>query len=114
VVRGTLRREEGKVVLHVLLTDTRTQADVGDREFRYAPGELRYAGQATAGMVTATLRLPPLPAGPMKPAAEQDYAAGLAYTRRNSTIDRALPLLERAVEADRDSPLTWAGLAEAR
>ena len=112
VVRGTLGREEGRVTVHVFLTDTRTLADTADREFQYAPGELRYAAQAVAGVVTSTLRLPPLPAAPMKPAAVQDYTAGLAYTRRNSTIDRALPLLERALEADPDSALTWAGFAE--
>lgn len=50
----------------------------------------------------------------MNAAAKKDYEAGLAYTRRNSTVDKALPLLERAVAADPDSPLTWAGLAEAQ
>jgi eukaryotic-like serine/threonine-protein kinase len=114
VVRGALRSEEGGVVLHVFLTDTRTQADTGDREFQYTPGELRHAARAMAGMVTATLRLPPLPAAGVSTAAKPDYMAGLAYTRRNSTIDRALPLLERAVGADPDSPLPWAGLAEAQ
>ena len=68
-----------------------------------------------AGMVTAALRLPPPADEPgERQAAKQDYRAGLAYTRRNSTVDKALPLLEHAVAADPDSPLTWAGLAEAQ
>lgn len=62
VLQATLAEENGRVVLHALLTDTRTQANAGDREFQYAPGEVRYAAAAMAGMVTAALRLPP-PAG---------------------------------------------------
>jgi serine/threonine protein kinase/Flp pilus assembly protein TadD len=113
-MRGTLRRDGDNIVLHAFVTDTRTQANVGEREFRYAPGELRYAPSAVAGVVTAALRLPSaVPAG-VNAAAREDYTAGVAYTRRNSTIDRALPLLERAVAHDPDSPLTWAALAEAQ
>ncbi len=114
VLQATLAEENGRVVLHALLTDTRTQANAGDREFQYAPGEVRYAAAAMAGMVTAALRLPPPAGAPVNAAAKKDYEAGLAYTRRNSTVDKALPLLERAVAADPDSPLTWAGLAEAQ
>jgi tetratricopeptide (TPR) repeat protein len=114
VIRGTLRREDDRLVLHVFLTDTRTKADTAEREFRYAPEELRYAPVAMAGMVSAALRLTPPPLAPMAEPAREDYAAGLAYIRRNSTVDRALPVLERAVKADADSPLTWAALAEAQ
>jgi tetratricopeptide (TPR) repeat protein len=114
VLNGTLTRENGRVSLHVFLTDARTQANSGDWKAEYAPDQLRYAPAALAGMVTASLHLPPLAAAPVNAKAKQDYLAGLAYTRRNSTVDRALPLLERAVAADPDSPLTWAGLAEAQ
>jgi tetratricopeptide (TPR) repeat protein len=47
-------------------------------------------------------------------AARQDYLAGLSYIRRRSGVDAALPLLEHAVAADPDSPLTHAALAEAQ
>jgi tetratricopeptide (TPR) repeat protein len=114
VVRGTLRREESGIVLHAFVGDTRTGGNTGEREFRYAPGELRYASTALAGMVSAALRLPRAAGGGVSEAAKEDYAAGLAHTRRISTIDKALPLLQRAVQADPDSPLTWAGLAEAQ
>jgi serine/threonine protein kinase len=114
VVSGTMTREDGRVVLHAFLTDTRTQANSGDWKADYAPGEVRYAAAALAGMVTASLHLPPLDTAPVNAYANQDYLAGLAYTRRNSTVDKALPLLENAVAADPDSPLTWAGLAEAQ
>jgi tetratricopeptide (TPR) repeat protein len=43
-----------------------------------------------------------------------DYAAGVSLSRRNTTLDRAIPLLERAVQADPGSPLTHAKLAEAQ
>jgi tetratricopeptide (TPR) repeat protein/TolB-like protein len=114
VVSGTITREDGRVLLHAFLTDTRTQANSGDWKAEYAPGEVRYAAAAMAGMVTASLHLPPPAMAPVNAKAEQDYRAGLAYTRRNSTVDKALPLLENAVAADPDSPLTWAGLAEAQ
>jgi eukaryotic-like serine/threonine-protein kinase len=115
VVSGTVAREDGRVVLHVYLTDTRNQTNSRDWKAEYAPGEvLRYAPPAMTGVVTSTLRLPPLAMAPVNAKARQDYTAGLEYTRRNSTIDKALPLLERAVAADPDSPLTWAGLAEAQ
>jgi serine/threonine protein kinase len=114
VVRGTVKIEGGNILLRAIVSDTRTQADTGDREFRYAPGELRYAAKAIAGVVTASLRLPRPPVPPVRAEAAQDYLAGLAFARRSSKVDQALPLLRRAVEADPDSPLTWAGLAEAQ
>ena len=113
VLRGNIARENGRVSLRVFLTDSRTQVNVGDWKAEYAPGEVRYAGRAMAAMVTASLRLPPLTAS-VNAKARPDYEAGMAYTRRNSTIDKALPLLESAVAADPDSALTWAGLAEAQ
>jgi Flp pilus assembly protein TadD/TolB-like protein len=114
VVRGTITREDGRVALHAFLTDTRTQANSGDWKAEYAPGEVRYAAAALAGMVTAALHLPPVEMAPVNAKAKPDYLAGLAFTRRNSTVDKALPRLENAVAADPDSPLTWAGLAEAQ
>ena len=114
VVRGTIAREGGLVMLHAFLTDTRTQANSGDWSAEYAPGEVRYAPAALAGMVTAALHLPARAATAVNVDAKKDYQAGRAYTRQNSTIDKALPLLENAVAADPDSALTWAGLAEAQ
>jgi serine/threonine protein kinase/Flp pilus assembly protein TadD len=114
VVTGRITRENGRVVVHASLTDTGTHTNSGDWTADYAPGEVRYAARALAGMVTASLKLPPLPTPPLNAKSKEDYLAGLAYTRRNSTIDKALPLLERAVADDPGSALTWAGLAEAQ
>jgi tetratricopeptide (TPR) repeat protein/TolB-like protein len=114
VVWGTIALKNRKVTVHAFLTDTKTQANSGEWRAEYAPGEVRYAPVAMAGMVTAALHLPPLTEGSVNASAKQDYLKGLAYTHRNSTVEQALPLLQSAVAADSDSPLTWAGLAEAQ
>jgi tetratricopeptide (TPR) repeat protein/TolB-like protein len=114
VAWATIAWDNGKVKVQAFLTDTKTQANSGKWQAEYAPGEVRYAPVAMAGMVTAALHLPPLTEGSVNAAAKQDYLKGLAYTRRNSTVDLALPRLQSAVAADPDSPLTWAGLAEAQ
>jgi serine/threonine-protein kinase len=113
VMHGAVRREGGAVVVHAMVTDARTQANADEREFHYLPGEVRYAGAALAGMTRSALHLDGRTAS-VNDAAKRDYEAGLAFTRRNSTVERALPLLQRAVEEDPDSPLTWAALAEAQ
>jgi tetratricopeptide (TPR) repeat protein len=78
-------------------------------------GELRNMPTALAGMVTGTLKLPPLAiAATVNAAAYPDYSAGVALARRDPDVDRALPLLESAVKADPNSPLTHAKLAEAQ
>lgn len=114
-LHGTLQKEKDRAVLHVFLTDTRTQVNAKDWTAVYAPGEMRYAGVALAGMMTGTLRLPPLlTMATVNVAAQRDYWSGLYYLRRETGDDLALSSMERAVAADPDSPLTYAGLAEAQ
>ena len=109
------KKDDGKLVLRAVLTDARTRVNGKEWTAEYAAGEMRYAPVALAGMVTSDLGLPPLTiAGTVNSAAAQDYWSGLWYMRRNSTIDKALPLLERAMAEDGDSPLTFAALAEAQ
>ena len=112
VVHGSIAQENGKLVLHVRLVDPHSGAILDERDFTYAPADVHFAPTAVAAMVTGALSLPPPPVAPVNAAAKQDYLAGVNHTRRNSTVDQALPLLERAVAEDRDSPLTWAALAE--
>jgi tetratricopeptide (TPR) repeat protein len=114
VVQGAITHENGRLVVQARLTEARNKADNANWSFEYAPGEPVYAPTAITGMVSAYLRLPVPPIRSVNTAATQDYNTGLIYTRRNSTIDSALPLFERAVAADRGSPLTWAALAEAQ
>jgi serine/threonine protein kinase/tetratricopeptide (TPR) repeat protein len=115
-LEGTLARENGKVNLHVQLTDANSLVDRKTWDAAYAPEELRYAPTAIAGVVTQTLRLPPLTAGAtVNAVALDDYRKGLALVRRiDSGVDSALALFQRAVAADPDSPLTHAALAEAQ
>jgi serine/threonine protein kinase/tetratricopeptide (TPR) repeat protein len=115
VLHGTLGKENGRIILHAYLTDARSLVKAKDWKVDYAPGDMRYAPVALAGMVTGTFRLPALAIGAtVNAAARLDYLAGLSYLRRNSTVDAALAALERAVAADSDSPLTYAALAEAQ
>ena len=62
-----------------------------------------------------TFHLPPLaPAPTVNAGARQDYAAGLASLRHDSSVPAALASFERAVRADPDSALAYGGLAEAQ
>ena len=112
VLHGSLHKENGKVILVADLTDSRSHVNTKEWKAAYLPSEMRYAPVALAGMVTASLKLPPLAAA-VNAAASQDYLTGLSGIRRESGVDGAIPLLEQAVAADPDSPLTYAALAEA-
>src|SRR5207249_5258828 len=93
----------------------RSLVNLNEWKADYAPGEVRNIPVALAGMVTGTLRLPPLAvAATVNAAAYTDFAAGVSLARRDPGVDRALPLLERAAATDPDSPLTHARLAEAQ
>src|SRR5262249_54926066 len=69
---------------------------------------------AVSGFVTGQLKCPPLvTAAIVNSVAESDYISGLQLARFDPDLDRALPLLEKAVEADPESSLTHAALARA-
>jgi len=111
---GTIQIENGRTIVHAHLTDTRSLIQLVEWRGEYNGGELRDVPVALAGFVTGALRLPPVMAVPtVNAAAYQDYAAGLSLARRDA-LDAAISLLERAVNADPDSPLTHAGLADAQ
>jgi eukaryotic-like serine/threonine-protein kinase len=114
-LNGTLRKEADSVVVLAYLTDASSLVHLKEWRTEYKTGELRNMPTALAGMVTGTLKLPPLAiAATVNAAAYPDYSAGVALARRDPEVDRALPLLERAVTADPNSPLTHAKLAEAQ
>jgi len=115
ILHGSLTKEKDQVVLHAILTDTRTGVDAKDWTMEYAPGQTRYIPIALAGFVTGTLHLPPLATEEtVNAAAYQNYLSGLSSVRRDSGVDSALTFLEQAVAGDPDSPFTFAGLAEAQ
>ncbi len=114
IVKGTLRRNGERTAIHVFLFDSRS-FQLQEKYADYAPNDLRNAPVFLAGIVTGTLRLPPLAvSATVNPAAYADFVAGVELARRDDRVDAALPLLERAVSADPESPLTQAHLAFAR
>jgi tetratricopeptide (TPR) repeat protein len=114
-LHGSVTGKDGKLLIHAYLTDTRLQVNKGEWTAEYKSGQERFLPVTLAGMVTGTLRLPALSTNAVvNAAAQQDYLAGLNYLRRNSGTDNALNVLEHAVAADPDSPLTYAALAEAQ
>jgi eukaryotic-like serine/threonine-protein kinase len=114
VLTGELRRDNHRISIQARLSDARSNLPLKEWRAEYALNELRNAPVALAGMVTGTLRLPPLTtAATVNPAAYPDFAAGVGLSRRND-VDAAIPLLKQAVAADPDSPLTHARLAEAQ
>ncbi len=113
-LHGKLEPEKGRLVLNACVTDARSLVDVKCRTEVYAPGDMKYAPVALAGLVTETFRLPSLAElARVNAAAQPDYSAGLALLSKNSGVEKGLLLLERAVATDPDSPLTYAALAEA-
>lgn len=111
---GEWRRDSGRIALSVHLIDTSSLAHVRDWQASYSDNEAQDIPVALAGMVAGALRLPPLAVAPtVNAVAYRDYSAGSALTRRDPDVQRAIPLLQHAVELDSNSPLTHAKLAEA-
>jgi tetratricopeptide (TPR) repeat protein len=114
VLRGTLEKQDEDEILHVYLTNTTSGVDMKEWTLRYSPAQLRYTPMALTGIVTSSLRLPPVQTkATVNAAAHQDYLTGLSYVQDNIRPEDAIQVLERAVAADPDSPLTYAALAEA-
>jgi tetratricopeptide (TPR) repeat protein len=113
VLTGTLRWNGGRALLQTALSDA-TSLQLKQWQAEFEPNEVRYIPTALAGVVTGALHLPPLNSEVApNPAAAADFSTGVAMARRDDRLDAAVPLLERAVAADPDSPLTHARLAEA-
>ena len=75
-LNGTLRIEGGHLVVVAYLTDTNSLIHLSEWRGEYSTGELRNMPTALAGMVTGTLKLPPLAiAATVNAAAYPDYSA---------------------------------------
>jgi Flp pilus assembly protein TadD len=115
VLHATLTKKDGRLFVHTNLMNASSRVNARDWTAAYDPGQERYAPVALAGMVTATLNLPPLAINSsVNSAAHDDYQAAIQCLRRDSGADAALFHLQRAVVADQDSPLVYAALVEAR
>jgi eukaryotic-like serine/threonine-protein kinase len=114
VFQVTVEKENGNDILRAYLTDTRSGVNTKESEMRYQPEQLRYAPVALAGILTSSLRLPSIgPRATVNAAARRAYLTGLSLLG-NVEPDEPLATMQSAVAADPDSPLTWAGLAEAQ
>ena len=114
-LNGTLKRDRNKIDLHAYVTDIRSHVRTKEWNAEYAPDDLRFAGVALAGLVTDTLHLPPLVKKPdVNARAKQDYRNGLSFLRSDMNTGAALESMGKAVAADPDSPLTYAGRAAAQ
>jgi eukaryotic-like serine/threonine-protein kinase len=112
---GKIRKENSSVMVSAYLTDTGSLARLGEWQATYAEAELPNLPVALAGMVTGTLRLPPITtAATVNAAAYADYATGVSLARAGSDLDGAIRYLERAVATDPNSPLAYASLADAQ
>jgi eukaryotic-like serine/threonine-protein kinase len=114
VLQGTLEQRSEEIKIHAYVTDVRSGVNTKEWTADYKPQEMRYAPGALAGVITGALHLPLAGVATVNAAARADYLAGLSAVRRDSGVDVALASFERAVAADPDSPLTYAGLAEAQ
>ena len=115
VLRASFIPENDRIVVRAWVTEAKSGVNARQWTAAYAESELSYVPVALAGVVTGTFHLPALTdIATVNAAARQDYQSGLQYLRRNSTVDSAVPLLERAVASDPGSPLTHAALAEGR
>jgi tetratricopeptide (TPR) repeat protein/TolB-like protein len=114
MLTGSLRREGSRAQIHAYLTDTRSGLPLKEWQAEYQFAELPTLPVALAGMVTGTLRLPPLvKITTVNGAAYADFIRGVGLLQFDKA-DEALPLLERAARADPSSPLTHARLAQAQ
>jgi TolB-like protein len=114
ILTGRLRWDGGRALVQASLVDAQSHLPLKEWSGEYQDEKLRDMPIALAGMVIGTLRLPPLAVAQVVNAvAYADFTSGVGLLQRNS-VDSALPLLERAVKADADSPLTHARLAQAQ
>jgi len=109
-----LEQHSGHTTVRAYVMDLRSGANLREWDAEYQPGEIRYASVALGGLVADVLHLPPPEAATVNAAARADYASAIAAMRKDSGLDTALQLFGRAVAADPDSALTYAGLAEAQ
>jgi Flp pilus assembly protein TadD len=112
---SSLATASGKITLHALLRDVRSSAPVSEWSADFAPGQLRYAPVALAGVVSSALHLPPLTTGATVNAkAAASYQQGLALFQDDRRLDQAIAAFQSAATFDPDSALPYAGLAEAQ
>ncbi|HEY7388513.1 MAG TPA: tetratricopeptide repeat protein [Bryobacteraceae bacterium] len=114
MLHASLRPGNGKLLLDAHVTDTKSSVDIKKWDAEYSPGQIKYIPIALAGVVTGAFHLPPITEdATVSAAARADYQKGMAAVRWDSKTEEAVAAFGRAAVADPDSPLLFAGLAEA-
>jgi serine/threonine protein kinase/tetratricopeptide (TPR) repeat protein len=112
---ATVEPKGSKLTLRAVLRDLRSGAPVTEWSADYDPAQLRYAPIALAGVVSSAFHLPPLTTyATVQPEAAVSYQQGIALLPDDQKIDAALAAFQSASQADPDSALPFAGLAEAQ
>jgi len=116
VLRGEMRKNGSTLAISAEVVEVESRTVVRPFNAEYQLSELGLVPKAITGSVAAGLHLrEPTRAETVAPAAYQFYVQGIYYLRRDAESgDEAIPFFEKAIELDTNSPLPYAGLAEAQ
>jgi len=111
---GEVEARGDTVVLHAAITELSTGNILRQFDGQFQPADMASLSTSLAGVVTSAFRLRAAPAASILPGAYSEYAHGLALVRRDlSSYEEAIRHFEAAQTLDPQSPLVFAGLAEA-
>jgi serine/threonine protein kinase len=116
VLSGKMRKNGSTVAVSAAVVEVESRGVVTEFGAEYRMSELPLVAKAISGSVAAGLHLrEPSPAETVAPQAYPSYVQGVYYMRRDAeSADAAIALFEKAIELDPNSPLPYAGLAEAQ
>jgi len=116
VLQGKIQNNGSTLAVSGAVLDVESRTVVKMFGAEYQSSELALIPKAITGGVAVGLHLrQPSRAETVSPAAYQSYVQGVYYLRRDSeSADEAIPFFDKAIELDPNSPLPYAGLAEAQ
>jgi tetratricopeptide (TPR) repeat protein len=116
VLRGEMRKNGSTLAISAEVVEVESRTVVRPFKAEYQLSELGLVPKAITGSVAAGLHLrEPTRAETVSSAAYSSYIQGIHYLRRDAESgDEAIPFFEKAIELDPNSPLPYAGLAEAQ
>ena len=116
VLRGKMRKNGPTLAVSAAVLEVESGAVVREFSHEYRMSELTLVAKAISGTVAAGLHLrEPSRAETVAPQAYPSYVQGVYHMRRDTeSADAAIPLFKTAIELDPNSPLPYAGLAEAQ
>lgn len=115
VMRIVLRNNAGRIETTAAVIDAKSGETLRQLHGDYASGDQAVLARALLATVTGAFRLRSgVPRESVAPAAYASYVQGIALMRLDKPgADAAIVLFNRALAADPQSALPWAGLAEA-